>query len=260
MRTVRSGAALCAALATLALGAGCTADRSSSTEQQATTVVAPPVIETTPHPATVDPALAGQLASAAANNDAARVRELIARGADLEARGESGRTPLVAATKNRATAAAAALIDAGADVDAKDDLEDSAYLYAGAEGLDDILELTLTHGADLRSLNRYGGTALIPAAEHGHVGTVRRLIDAGVDVDHVNESGWTALHEAIVYGDGSTRYQQVVTALLGAGADPSIQDSSGRTASDNARRLGQSAVVAILREHRTDRPTDEQER
>lgn len=196
-----------------------------------------------------DPALDADLLRAAASNDAATVRELVARGADIESRGDHDRTPLIAATKNRATAAARVLIEAGADVNAKDDLEDSAYLYAGAEGLDDILEMTLRNGADLRSTNRYGGTALIPASEHGYVATVRMLIEAGVEVDHINKPHWTALHEAIVYGDGSERYQQVVTALLDAGADPSIRDGAGRTALANAQRCAQTAIVSILRGH-----------
>ncbi|MGV9611034.1 ankyrin repeat domain-containing protein [Nocardia xishanensis] len=225
---------------------GCTADslsdRTVSPVDTTGASAAEPSPVRTPH----DPALGPQLVQAASADDAARVRELIAGGADLEFRGDHDRTPLIAATKNRASAAARALIEAGADVKAKDDMQDSAYLYAGAEGIDDILELTLRHGADVRSVNRYGGTALIPACEHGHLGTVRLLIDAGVDVDHVNEPGWTAMHEAIVYGDGSERYQRVVTALLDAGADPSIRDASGRTALDNAQRRGQTAIVSII--------------
>lgn len=205
---------------------------------------------TTPSRAQFDPALAGPLLRAAADDDAARVGDLIARGADIETRGEQGRTPLIAATKNRAGAAARVLVDAGADVNAKDAIQDSAYLYAGAEGIDDILDLTLRHGADLGSVNRFGGTALIPASERGHVDTVQRLIEAGVDVDHVNNLGWTALLEAVVYGDGSDRYQQVVTALLDGGADPSIKDGNGRTALDNAETRGQTAIVAILDQHR----------
>ncbi|MGW5752896.1 ankyrin repeat domain-containing protein [Nocardia rhamnosiphila] len=259
MRTVRPGAALCAALAAVFLAAtACTTEPTSSARPTAIADSARSTPRPTPQVPVDDPALDARLMWAAAHNDAGQVHELLANGADLETRGEQGRTPLVAATKNRATAAARALVEAGADVDAKDDLQDSAYLYAGAEGIDDILELTLTHGADLRSVNRYGGTALIPAAEHGHITTVRRLIEAGVEVDHINNSGWTALHEAIVYGDGSSRYQQVVTALLAAGADPSIPDSAGRTALDNARRLGQSAIVQILRDHRTTGTNDEQ--
>ncbi|MFI2474618.1 ankyrin repeat domain-containing protein [Nocardia xishanensis] len=223
---------------------GCTADPPSDR-------TVPPIDPTSafaaePSRAPRDPALGPRLVQAASADDAESVRELIAGGADLEFRGDHDRTPLIAATKNRASAAARALIEAGADVNAKDDMEDSAYLYAGAEGIDDILELTLRHGADIRSVNRYGGTALIPACEHGYLGAVRLLIEAGVDVDHVNEPGWTAMHEAILYGDGSERYQRVVTALLDAGADPSIRDASGRTALDNAQRRGQTTIVSIL--------------
>ncbi|MFD6102193.1 ankyrin repeat domain-containing protein, partial [Nocardia salmonicida] len=195
----------------------------------------------------LDHALDDDLYDAAVADDSARVRDLIARGADMETRGDNGRTPLVAATKNKASAAAVALIEAGADVNAVDDLQDSAYLYAGAEGLDEILAATLRHGADLRSVNRYGGTALIPASEHARVSTVRMLIAAGVDVDHVNTPQWTALQEAIVYGDGSRPYQETVTALLAAGADPRIRDADGRTALQNAERLDQDAIVALLR-------------
>ncbi len=243
-----------AALAALVLGiVACESDPAQGRQSAPVTDPTVPVDThgTTPvpssAPAVTDPALDGDLFAAVAADDGQRVRELLTRGADIEARGEHDRTPLVAATKTRATAAAQALIAAGADVNAKDDLQDSAYLYAGAEGIDDILELTLTHGADIRSVNRYGGTALIPASEHGHLTTVRRLIEAGVDVDHINTPKWTALHEAIVYGDGSQRYQQVVSALLAAGADPSIRDGAGRTALDNAQRRGQSAIVTILR-------------
>ncbi|WP_347958098.1 ankyrin repeat domain-containing protein [Gordonia aichiensis] len=243
-------ALVAAVLAAVAATAGCTAERteaapSSSAVARSTAVAAP-----SSSAVRADPSLNGALLKAAASDDAAAVRDLLGRGAQIEARGADGRTPVVVATKNRAVAAAGALIDAGADVNAKDDMQDSAYLYAGAEGYDDILEMTLRHGADVRSVNRFGGTALIPAAEHGSVTTVRRLIEAGVDVDHVNTPGWTALQEAVVYGDGSGRYQETVRALLDAGADPDIRDANGRTVQDNARRLGQNAIVEILQEDR----------
>lgn len=239
-------------VAVLALaGAACSTNVPDSRADEESRVSRSTATTTTPSPQS-DPALGAPLLRAAADNDATRVGDLIARGADVETRGADGRTPLIAATKNRAGAAARVLIDAGADVNAKDAIQDSAYLYAGAEGIDDILDLTLRHGADLASVNRFGGTALIPASERGHVRTVQRLIEAGVDVDHVNNLGWTALLEAVVYGDGSERYQRVVTALLDARADSSIKDSNGRTALENAERRGQTAVVAILG-HRTPR-------
>ncbi|MGW0638780.1 hypothetical protein [Nocardia salmonicida] len=42
-------------------------------------------------------------------------------------------------------------------------------------------------------------------------------------------------------------YQETVTALLAAGADPRIRDADGRTALQNAERLDQDAIVALLR-------------
>ncbi|MGY2743928.1 ankyrin repeat domain-containing protein [Arthrobacter sp. UYCu723] len=139
------------------------------------------------------------------------------------------------------------LIRAGGDVNAKDGIQDSAFLYAGAEGFNEILQLTLASGADVVSTNRYGGTGLIPASEHGHVETVRILIAAGVPVNHVNNLGWTAMQEAILLNSGGLRQQDVVRQLLDAGADPGIRDPQGRTALENAERLGFGEIAALIR-------------
>lgn len=227
------------ALTAAACGAGDAIETPPTTTPSAIASDAAPTPTSTPE-------LERQLFAAVRANDAAGVRDALARGADPEARGTGGRTPLVEATKANAVAAAAALIDAGADVNAKDAMQDSAFLYAGAEGLNEILVATLAHGADVNSTNRFGGTALIPASEHGHVETVRTLLRAGVPVNHVNDPGWTALLEAIVYGDGSARYVDVVTQLLDAGADRSIHDARGLTALQNAQNRGQHDIVALL--------------
>jgi uncharacterized protein len=154
---------------------------------------------------------------------------------------------LIRAVKANDLALARELIAAGADVNARDEIRDSAFLYAGAEGLNEILRLTLEHGADVASTNRFGGTALIPASEHGHVETVRILIEAGVPVNHVNDLGWTALQEAILLGDGGPSQQAVVDLLLDAGADPDIRDRQGHTALENAERLGFTEIAARIR-------------
>ncbi|MPT15727.1 MAG: ankyrin repeat domain-containing protein [Microbacterium sp.] len=187
------------------------------------------------------------LLAAAAAGDADAVRRALDAGADIEARGDGGMTPLITATKANHVDAARLLIEAGADVNAKDDIQDSAYLYAGARGHDGILRMTLAHGADLRSTNRFGGTALIPASERGLLPTVEILLEAGVDPDHINNLGWTALHEAIVLGDGSARYVEVVRALLDGGADATIRDGDGVLPVDLATDRGYDAIAAELR-------------
>ncbi|KAB1866779.1 hypothetical protein F6A08_02905 [Microbacterium algeriense] len=205
---------------------------------------------TDPHPPTQEATMTDAtraLLAAAAAGDETTVRSAIETGADIEARGSGGMTPLVAATKANHTAAARVLIEAGADVNAKDDMQDSAYLYAGARGHDEILRLTLEHGADLTSTNRFGGTALIPAAERGLLSTIRILLGAGVDPNHVNNLNWTALHEAIVLGDGSATYVEVVRTLLDGGADAGIRDGDGVLPVDLAAARGYDAIVAELR-------------
>ncbi|NUT72657.1 ankyrin repeat domain-containing protein [Pseudarthrobacter sp. C4D7] len=154
---------------------------------------------------------------------------------------------LIAAAKANDAPLVADLIGRGGNVNAKDAIQDSAFLYAGAEGFDEVLQLTLAAGADVTSINRYGGTALIPASEHGHVETVKVLIAAGVPVNHVNNLGWTAMQEAILLNNGGPRQQEVVRLLLAAGADPGIRDPEGRTALQNAERLGFSEIAASIR-------------
>jgi ankyrin repeat protein len=154
---------------------------------------------------------------------------------------------LIAAAKANNVPLVQELLARGGNVNTKDAIQDSAFLYAGAEGFNDVLRLTLAAGADVTSTNRYGGTALIPASEHGHVETVQILIAAGVPVNHVNNLGWTAMQEAILLNNGGPRQQEVVGLLLGAGADPNIRDPEGRTALQNAERLGFTDIAALIR-------------
>ena len=184
--------------------------------------------------------LVGAVAACAGERPARSASPGLASPDDLDQR-------LIRAVKANDLALARELISAGANVNAKDANQDSAFLYAGAEGLNDILRLTLEHGADVRSTNRFGGTALIPASEHGHVETVRILIAAGVPVNHVNNLGWTALQEAVLLGVGGSDHQAVVDLLLDAGADPGIRDRQGRTALENAERLGFTEIADRIR-------------
>lgn len=154
---------------------------------------------------------------------------------------------LIAAAKANNAPLVAGLIGRGGNVNAKDAIQDSAFLYAGAEGFNEVLRLALAAGADVASTNRYGGTALIPASEHGHVETVQILIAAGVPVNHVNNLGWTAMQEAILLNNGGPRQLEVVRLLLDAGADPDIRDPEGRTALQNAERLGFAEIAALIR-------------
>ena len=188
-----------------------------------------------------------RLLAAAERGDATAAALAIRAGASLETRDDKGRTPLLLAATEDRLAVARLLVYLGADPDALDDQHDTPWLVTGVTGSVDMLEVLLLAGPDLTIRNRFGGTSLIPASERGHVAYVRRAVRTDIEVNHVNNLGWTALLEAVILGDGSRRYQQIVTTLLDAGADPKITDRQGVTALQHAERRGQREVARILR-------------
>ena len=206
---------------------------------------------TTTGRATVNRELGPDLVAAAGRGDAEAVRRLLERGADVEARDGTGRTPLVAAAYGNHLGAARVLVEAGADANAKDDTVQSAYLISTSEVGDDprLLELTLQNGADVKSLDSYDGTGLIRAAERGYPKIVGRLLRTDIDVDHVNNLGWTALLEAIILGDGGPSHTEVVRLLVQRGdADPNLPDGEGVTPLRHARQNGYTRIERILEE------------
>jgi len=231
----RTGAFIITAMAMAVFLAGCQASPGEPQEVDSP----PPVVSVSPgDPDTTAPSggRASPTAAPATSPAALPAAEQAQLDQDLIKAAKVNNAPLVAQ-----------LINNGGDVNAKDSIQDSAFLYAGAEGFNEVLQLTLAAGADVAATNRYGGTALIPASEHGHVETVRMLIGAGVPVNHVNNLGWTAMQEAVLLNNGGLRQQEVVRLLLEAGADPAIRDPEGRTALQNAERLGFKELAALIR-------------
>ncbi|MDQ8705303.1 ankyrin repeat domain-containing protein [Streptomyces sp. LHD-70] len=188
--------------------------------------------------------------AAARSGDADAVREAIDRGADLETRDDSRRTPLLLAATGDHVEAAEILVEAGVDPDALDHQHDTPWLVTGVTGSAEMARVLAKADPDYGILNRYGGTSLIPAGERGHVDYIREVTtnpDIDVDVDHINNLGWTALLEAVILGNGGEAHQESVRLLLDAGADPSIEDKSGRTALEHAEEKGQNEIARLLR-------------
>ena len=191
-----------------------------------------------------------ELLRTAAAGDADQVALALRAGGEIEARDAEGRTPLLLAAANDQLAVARLLVALGADPDALDDRHDTPWLVTGVTGSVSMLEVLLPGEPDLTIRNRFGGISVIPASERGHVDYVRRVVQTDMDVNHVNDLGWTALLEAVILGDGSKPYQQIVRVLLDAGADPTIADRDGVTAGEHARDKGQDDVARILERSR----------
>jgi len=194
-------------------------------------------------PADLDAALL----RAARHGDLEAATEALDSGADLEARDERRRTPLLIAAAYDQVAVATLLVARGASPDALDDRHDTPWLVTGVTGSVRMLEALLPAHPDLTIRNRFGGLSPIPASERGHVDYVRRVVRTDVDIDHVNDLGWTALLEAIILGDGGPAHQEIVRILLDAGADPLIADHDGVMPLLHAERHGYAEIAALLR-------------
>jgi uncharacterized protein len=187
------------------------------------------------------------LLRAGRTGDVALATVALQDGAHLEARDGRGRTALLLAATYDRVEVAKLLVEAGASPDALDDQHDTPWLVTGVTGSVAMLEALLPADPDLTVRNRYGGLSPIPASERGHADYVRRVAQTGVDLDHVNDLGWTALLEAIVLGDGGREHQQVVDALLDAGADPRLADADGVSPLEHAEQRGHDEIAAMLR-------------
>jgi hypothetical protein len=119
-------------------------------------------------------------------------KELLTKGADVEARNTAGLTPLMAAAEH---------------VD--------GYRPGGAE---DVL---LAAGAKVDEEDRQGETALHKAVVNP--GLCARLAAAGARVDHKDKRGRSALHKAVDKNRATS-----AGILLGHGADPSLLDKKGK--------------------------------
>lgn len=189
----------------------------------------------------------GGLHAAAQRGDVAEIRRLVARGTDLNAREAYGRTALHVATFARQRNAVRALLVAGADPSLLERDRYDAVTIAAVAADEETLRVLLAGGASAKlTTSRYDGTALIAAAHLGHDGVVRQLIAAGAPLDHVNNLHWTAVIEAIVLGDGGTRHQATLKALIDAGASLKLADRQGNSPLTLAQSRGYREMVAML--------------
>ena len=190
------------------------------------------------------------LLTAASRGDAAGVTAALDLGAAIDARDNHGQSALLFAVQRDDLALARELIRRGADLNAAAMNHYTPWLLAGALGRTEMLGAMLDTGkVDYARRNRYGGNALIPACERGHVETVRLLLDRSkIDVNHVNNLGWTGLLEAVILSDGGPRHIEIVRLLLAAGADPNIADNDGVTPLQHARERRYDAIAALIRD------------
>ena len=138
------------------------------------------------------------------------IKEILKKGADLEAKDRDGRTALM-----------------------------KAAMIGDIEGVKSFVEC----GADFGAKDKYGRTALMKAAYNGHLEVVKYLAECGADVEAKDVDGRTALMKAANWGE-----LDVVEYLAQNGADLEAKDEDGDTALDIAKNKKRDNCVEFLEE------------
>lgn len=124
-----------------------------------------------------------ELVNAIIGKDAERVRVLIKKGADVNARDSGGFSPLDTAARNRIASLVEVLLDAGADPNAADADGFFPLLHAVNRNHVPTVETLAAKGADLNKVNKQGITPLSWAIGDGKYFAAKALIDHGADVN-----------------------------------------------------------------------------
>lgn len=135
------------------------------------------------------------------------------------------------------------LIQAGADVDAKSESGVTPLAAAIAFEQPVVAKYLIDAGADVKSATENGSYPLIEVAKKGYLHLVSELLLRGCDVDVTDGLGRTALHVAVANGQ-----KHAVGILLGAGADRRRKDRNGIDAVVMAEIYGHKAIHAALLE------------
>ena len=118
--------------------------------------------------------LNNELFIAIQNGDAGRVQQLIASGADPNAKNDKGSTALTIAVLMDKPDIARILLNAGADINAKNDVGATPLMAAATGGSVEMINLLLQYNADINAKNDRGDTALDYAILNDNIDVARR--------------------------------------------------------------------------------------
>jgi ankyrin repeat protein len=173
---------------------------------------------------------------------------LLGQGAQANSRDKDGTTPsILACEKGHMGVVRLLLQHMGKQALQETDNEGKAALHYAAEyGHEETVSFLLLQGAQANSKDENGATPFMMACEYGEIDVMKVLLQhVGPEaLQETDDKGRTAIHFAAYRG-----HEDIVTFLLGQGAQANSRDKSGTTLLMSACGEGQTGVVKLLLQH-----------
>jgi uncharacterized protein len=181
-----------------------------------------------------DDAKTAELAEAAKNGDIERVNALVAAGANPNAKGLFGFTPLMYSMTGKTLSGFQRLLELGGDPNLQTPRGESAMSFAASRQESESLKLVLAHGGNPNLVYRplplmftsHPITPIFETVGSQNPENARILIKAGADLNARGSFGKTPLLDAATLGSYDVMY-----VLLEAGADIRAKEDHGLPAS-----------------------------
>ena len=181
-----------------------------------------------------------ELHRAVVASDVEKLTEIIAAGADVDARAINT-SPIVLAAESGQTEIVKILLSNEANTNPFNKGPNPLTAAIG-RGHRDVVEQLLLAGAVYGSREYGGETALMLAAKNGHTSTAMLLLNSGLRVDAVRDDGQQAIHLASLGGHSDT-----IDSLLSMNADINSPSAShGRPINRAAEREHVGVVNHLL--------------
>jgi ankyrin repeat protein len=187
-----------------------------------------------------------EFVAAVGKDDVSATNRLLAQGANVNAVGKQGMTPLIWAMSKQSHSAFVFLLTNGANPNAITRWnetargEQSASALQMAAILEDhgYLQVLLDHGGNPNQIaSSSGQTPIFTAILHQRNANLELLLQKGAELDHPDQ----ALKTPINYAVSVNRFA-LALVLLRHGADPTIKNRWGYSAIDTLRQFGNRGV------------------
>lgn len=189
-----------------------------------------------------EPPTDAPLMGAAARGELAQVKDILAKGADVNATDQDGRTALMLAALGGRPEVARLLIEQGADINARMKGGSTVLMAAVMVGNPEVVRLLVDKGADVAASDEGGITVLMASFLAGHPEVMTMLVQRGLAPK--DQSGDS---QRAPTGASQVKSLDVVKLLVERGADIHARTKDGMTVLSLAEQLGRKDLVQYLK-------------